>query len=257
MGLKQEELITRYFEHRMLPAEEQNFLISLAASDELRLAFRSHIELMKAVRQDKDDLRSVAQVRNRTLTALGLSATAVMPFIEQELVRSAKSEESSSTESSFWHAPLRGLVRTPKLALGTGLMLGFLSATTLMSVITNHSPLSSESALRPTPAVVQPDTRLTTGTPEKSPSSMKSNGSERMTSREETIPAAKGLNTVARPASSATISNGQDSHLINSRTETSRDLKSANVPEVTKSRRGTMDVNKVTIKLPNDSAKAR
>src|SRR5579871_1978153 len=94
MMLRQEEQISRYFDHAMSSQEEQNFLIALAASDAMRIAFRSQLELMKAVRSDADDLRSVAaarvpNVRNRTLTALGLSATAVTPFIEQELRHSA------------------------------------------------------------------------------------------------------------------------------------------------------------------------
>src|SRR5437762_5789726 len=98
--MKQEEQINRYLEHAMSSGEEQNFLITLAASDDMRMAFRSHLELMKAVRKDKDDLRTVAQVRNRTLAALGLSATAAGAFIEQELVRSNKHQPIAADVAS-------------------------------------------------------------------------------------------------------------------------------------------------------------
>ena len=255
MGLKQEEQITRYFEHRMSSAEEQNFLISLAASDELRIAFRSHIELIKAVRQDKDDLRSVAQIRNRTLTALGLSATALTPFIEQELLRSAKNQEQRIVDDAAtaeraavgrsWYAPLKSLIHTPKIALSTGLVLGFLSAAVLMNV-TSHDPRVA-GAVPGTQA--QPSS--------ESGIQLNTKPAERIISSEETIPAAKGLNTVARPASSLAQVSGQNRMMSSSGTAMSHDPKSTSVPEVTKSRQGMMDVNKAKIKSPNDSAKAR
>jgi hypothetical protein len=135
MMIKQEESINRYLEHTMSSAEEQNFLISLAASDDMRMAFRSHLELMKAVRKDKDDLRSVAQVRNRTLAALGLSATAASAFIEQELVRSSHKNQPALEHAEIASGPgpllsrIGRFIGTQKLALGTGLALGFLTAT--------------------------------------------------------------------------------------------------------------------------------
>src|SRR5581483_1289680 len=58
------------------------------------------LELMKAVRSDKDSLRSVAQVRNRTLAALGLSAAAATPFIEQELIRANRATRPETSDSA-------------------------------------------------------------------------------------------------------------------------------------------------------------
>jgi hypothetical protein len=152
MVRKHEEQLNDFFEHALSPAEEQNFLISVAASDELRIAFRSQLELMKAVRSDKDNLRMgaspVAQVRNRTLAALGLSATAATPFIEQELMRSEKGEMgaakgnlgASKGEQSLvasQAASVSGpgmqwfghLLHTPAFVLTAGLVLGILSTT--------------------------------------------------------------------------------------------------------------------------------
>jgi len=144
MTLGQEEQISRYFDHAMSSGEEQNFLITLAASDTMRIAFRSQLELMKAVRNDADRLRSVAAgrttaVRDRTLTALGLSATAVTPFIEQELM---DSQHDTPITPSAPHrasaigdaAPVRSIFSKPKYALGTGLLLGFMSAVALLNV---------------------------------------------------------------------------------------------------------------------------
>jgi hypothetical protein len=97
MTLRNEDLIVRYFDRNMSVSEEQNFLISLAASDELRIAFRSHLELNRAIRQDKDDMRPVAQVRSRTLATLGLTAAATLPFLEQALVQSSDPVRAATT----------------------------------------------------------------------------------------------------------------------------------------------------------------
>src|SRR5487761_2581527 len=143
MVRKHEEQLNDFFEHALSPAEEQNFLISVAASDELRIAFRSQLELMKAVRSDKDNLRvgasPVAQVRNRTLAALGLSATAATPFIEQELMRSGKGSSSAmkqavaATKSASLAGPgmqwIGHLLHTPIATITAGLLLGILSTT--------------------------------------------------------------------------------------------------------------------------------
>ena len=139
MITSKEEQLNEFFENGMSPADEQNFLISVAASDELRRAFRSQLELMKAVRSDKDSLRSVAQVRNRTLAALGLSATAAGQFFEHELLRGEKAAARPAAETLVAQAPSTGmqwaarlsgrLLHAPALTLAGGLLLGILSTT--------------------------------------------------------------------------------------------------------------------------------
>jgi len=194
MTLGQEEQISRYFDHAMSSGEEQNFLITLAASDTMRIAFRSQLELMKAVRSDADRLRSVAAgrttaVRDRTLTALGLSATAVTPFIEQEL-RDHAAPMFNSTPSSAPSAPHRASVAAhflakPKYALGTGLFLGFLSAVAVLNIAGpgNHAVTSQHVAQ---PAVV-------------------SAPNPPVSANKETIPASADLNKVADERSSAAV----------------------------------------------------
>jgi hypothetical protein len=83
MNIRDEELVQRYFERDMTTGEEQNFLIDVAARDDMRLAFRSHLELIKAVGRDREISSATALVRERTLAALGLSA-AMLPLATED-----------------------------------------------------------------------------------------------------------------------------------------------------------------------------
>jgi hypothetical protein len=207
MVLRQEELISRYFDHRMSGEEEQNFLIKLAASDDMRIAFRSHLELMKAVRQDKDDLRSVAQVRNRTLAALGISAAAATPFIEQELLKSAKQDASATAASAPTGAPqatpekagllqrLSTVLHTRKFALGTGLALGFSGAVAIMNLA------GSPAAIEPSHVAGTTQVRTTDLPSQTTPQNTVATdptGAAHQVSQTETIPAQEGLNSIAQ-----------------------------------------------------------
>lgn len=195
MVLKQEELLSKYFDHRMTADEEQNFLIQLAASDDLRTAFRSHLELQKAIRDDKDDLRSVAQVRNRTLTALGLSAAAVTPFIEQELMKSSVAAEREPLAASVapripFMTKVGSVLRSRLALLSTGLILGFAAASAIFS--TNSTPVSvPHSTVSPVSGpVATPSPNVSTET--VNPSVIEpSSGSQ----APETIHSTNGLNT--------------------------------------------------------------
>jgi hypothetical protein len=181
--MKQEEQLNRYFEHTMTPSEEQNFLISVAASDQMRIAFRSQLELMKAVRSDKDALHAgmsghpVAHVRYRTLAALGLSATAASPLLDQEFSRETAAHAASLSPAAIagsrisW---LGTLMRTPKLALTAGLALGILSTTAVMHY-TEGSPAPVIRSISTIPSVV----------PMKTPANVQTN---------EPITAPNGLN---------------------------------------------------------------
>src|ERR1035437_1147656 len=227
MMMRQEEQISRYFDHAMTSSEEQNFLITLAASDGMRIAFRSQLELMKAVRSDADSLRSVAAVRDRTLTALGLSATAVTPFIEQELLRSARSHDAAQAAAQAGSSPRRtprGVFSKPKYALGTGLFLGFLSAVALMNIATPGHVSQPANAIR----VTQP------ASPAVNPLT------------KETIPASNDLHTVADERSSS-VAGHHRSHGQTSAVST----KTSAMPEVVSSKPARIDV-KQTIKKPTD-----
>ncbi|MDP4200489.1 MAG: hypothetical protein Q8922_05905 [Bacteroidota bacterium] len=219
--MRQEEQISRYFDHAMTSGEEQNFLITLAASDAMRLAFRSQLELMKAVRSDADSLRMDQRlIRDRTLTALGLSATAVTPFIEQELVGSAHAQGAVA-------APLRGILSRPKYALGTGLFLGFLSAVAVMNITPKHLG-------QPTP-VVQSVTQP--ASPAVAPLT------------HETIPASNGLHNVTDERSF--VAAGHPSSHARHAQATNVSTRTSATPEVLDSKPAQMDVKPI-IKKPAD-----
>jgi hypothetical protein len=140
MTLKNEELLSRYFERKMTSGEEQNFLISVAANDELRLAFRSQLELMRAVSNDKDGIRSAAEVRMRTLAALGLSTLAADEFIEHELLsrpahQMATGEVKREVIVQAASAPtgFMGFIKSPIATIVGGLAVGFMAAVAIFS----------------------------------------------------------------------------------------------------------------------------
>ncbi len=171
MVMKQDEQLNQYFEHAMTPSEEQNFLISVAASDQMRIAFRSQLELMKAVRSDKDALHAgmsghpVAHVRYRTLAALGLSATAA-PLLDEEFTRESAVQAAEIVPKMPFFS---NILRMPKLALTAGLAIGILSTTAVMRFAEGSSaPIIQNIVATPsvvpakTPANVQPNEPITT-----------------------------------------------------------------------------------------------
>ncbi len=239
----------------MSGVEEQDFLIKLASTDSLRIAFRSHLELMTAVRQDKDDLRSGAQVRNRTLTALGLSAAALTPFIEQELVKSAKqAPQAAEIQPVSWLSRLPSFIRTRPFALGSGLMLGFAASTMLLNTANvppsgvTKAPQVSTSQIPanvPTSPVLVPQTAIA------SPQTVVSQDAP----AHETNDASRGLNSMSHSrksveaklttAASAPASIAQSGPAVGKQ------------PVVTKSNPGRMSTNPLKFQKPNDSAKAK
>ncbi len=231
-------MISRYFDHRMNPMEEQNFLISLAASNEMRLAFRSHLELMKAIREDKNDLRNVAQVRTRTLTALGLSAAAVGTYIEQGLVHSTiksepKTAETNAPQSSLgFSGRLRRFIGTRSFALSGGLMLGFIGTFGAMH-------LSSNDPTAPAHLAPQTITIPAATAPENNVISPESQSFETITPRVALDK--KSVKAVSTP----TPSHAQSA------------TDAATTPIVSSTVAGKMVVNKATIKKINDSAGAK
>jgi hypothetical protein len=240
MTNSQELQISQYFDHAMNSAEEQNFLITLAASDTMRIAFRSQLELMKAVRSDADRLRSVAAgrtaaVRDRTLTALGLSATAVTPFIEQELMGSSHDASTNTIPSAPHRA---GFLAKPKYALGTGLFLGFLSAVAVLNI----AGPGHQAALTPAVRVQQPVV---------APANVSQSAAN------ETIPASADLHKVADERSSAAVT-GHAHHATHhtmqtavKTSETSSPSANSVLPEVTTTNPGKVNV-KTRINKPAD-----
>jgi hypothetical protein len=136
MTLKNEELLSRYFERKMTSGEEQNFLISVAANDELRLAFRSQLELMRAVSNDKDGIRSAAEVRMRTLAALGLSTLAADSYLEHDLLSRPAAEEAKREvviQAASSQGGFMNFIKSPVTTVVGGLAIGFMAAIAIFS----------------------------------------------------------------------------------------------------------------------------
>jgi len=121
MNIRDEEQLQQYFERAMTPAQEQNFLINVAARDDMRLAFRSQLELLKAVREDKDASGSPTFVRSKTLTALGLGAALVPSSLKQQEVQAA------SLAPSYMKS-IGNAFRRPMVSLTAGLLFGLLGS---------------------------------------------------------------------------------------------------------------------------------
>lgn len=110
MNLRDEEQLQQYFERKMTSGEEQNFLINIAARDDMRLAFRSQLELLRAVRADKDVFTSAVLVRSRTLTALGLGAALLPNALKDNEVAQAALVPQANSLWSFIKRPVSMLV---------------------------------------------------------------------------------------------------------------------------------------------------
>ena len=177
--MKHEEQLNRYFEHGMSGSEEQNFLISVAASDELRIAFRSQLELIKAVRSDKDALHSgrdgepVARVRDRTLAALGLSATAAAPFLNGDHGHALSGQPVVANMDGIpigasW---LRRFIGTPSISLVAGLALGVVSTLGVEHFVSPSTSASGDNVhtvapvIPASPAVQNPGTAAAVSVP--------------------------------------------------------------------------------------------
>ncbi len=230
----------------MSSSEEQNFLISVAASDQMRIAFRSQLELMKAVRSDKDALHAgmsghpVAHVRYRTLAALGLSATAA-PLLDQEFTRQSASQAEAQAagmmpKMSFF----RSILRMPTLALTAGVALGVLSTTAVMHY-TEATPGISHDA-----PVMRSVSTIPSVVPVKTPTTVQTN---------EPITAPYGLNNSSHSDGVAVHHANHVSDAGIGQTPT-QIVAPNSIPETSTSNAGTMRT-KTHINRPNDSSAAK
>lgn len=262
MIASKEEQLNEFFENGMSAADEQNFLISVAASDELRRAFRSQLELMKAVRSDKDSLRSVAQVRNRTLAALGLSATAAGQFFEHELLRGEKAVAKPAAETLVAQAPQSGmqwasrvtgrLLHTPALTLAGGLLLGVLSTTAI-----EHYTNIPQSTVRMVPSVNQPAKSASPAETISSKNGLNNRGehsySQHMAKDRIAFHHAAPIHEAGM--SEHQVANGSPSAASQAATQTVKSAANP-IPEISKDNPGVMQSQKIKITQKEDSTKA-
>lgn len=161
MNIRDEELLYRYFEQQMSNSEEQNFLIDVAARDDMRMAFRSQLELLKAVRRDKDALPGAVAVRERTLGALGFAGV-VLP--------SALAEDEAAAAPITISIGWRALLHKPLALVSGGLIVGSLATFSVMNMTT----MAPEKAVAPAVASPQTPNEIRIEMPEQTTSDMPS-----------------------------------------------------------------------------------
>jgi len=224
MNIRDEELLNRYFERQMSNAEEQNFLIDVAARDSMRVAFRSQLELLKAVRRDKDILRGATFVRERTLTALGLAAALPTLLAEDE----AEAAPIATATSSGW----RALLQKPIAMLTGGLLVG--SIATFSIVNTGREDVREPQTVTSAPA---PKTEILITTPEEPTL-------QNVATQPEVVPQAKTKSVTRKAAEPAEVSNTEPSG-----------VSTGNLPIVNRSERASVTVKTPKITKPSESAK--
>ncbi|MEI8135330.1 MAG: hypothetical protein WCH46_09730 [bacterium] len=126
MNIRDEEQLQQYFDRAMNSSQEQHFLINVAAREDMRLAFRSQLELLKAVREDKDVSGSPTFIRTKTLTALGLGG-AMLPSSLKEKEVEAAIIAPSRLQNIF------SVLRRPIVSLTAGLLFGVLGSQYIFS----------------------------------------------------------------------------------------------------------------------------
>jgi hypothetical protein len=151
MNIRDEEQLQQYFERQMSSSQEQNFLINVAARDDMRLAFRSQLELLKAVREDKDASGSPTFVRSKTLGALGLGGALVPSSLKE------KETQAAILSPTVWQS-IGSAFRKPALSITAGLLAGILGTSFFISQAgnDNHSSAAPANSIIQTPALKQP-----------------------------------------------------------------------------------------------------
>jgi len=143
MNIRDEEQLQQYFERAMTSGEEQNFLINVAARDDMRLAFRSQLELLKAVREDKDASGSPTFVRSKTLAALGLGG-ALLPSSLKE--QSVAAEQAAALSPTILQK-IGIAFKRPVVSIATGLLAGVLGTSFFIQPSANQPPPPSVSPM--------------------------------------------------------------------------------------------------------------
>ncbi|MEP7234098.1 MAG: hypothetical protein ABI778_02265 [Ignavibacteriota bacterium] len=150
MNIRDEEQLQQYFERQMTGSQEQNFLINVAARDDMRLAFRSQLELLKAVREDKDASGSPTFIRTKTLTALGLGGALVPSGLKEQEI-----EASMLPSPTIMQNILSGLKR-PAVSMAAGLLAGVLGTAMLMPSNTATEKVAAPATIISAPQIEAP-----------------------------------------------------------------------------------------------------
>ena len=113
-----DERISSYIDNELSPEQEQEFLISLAASDGLRKSFRSEL-VMKNV-MHKSEANPPRRMRGAVFAAVGIGAAST---IATEHAATAASKSTASAIKSLFATKVGALVTAG--AIGTSALVGY------------------------------------------------------------------------------------------------------------------------------------
>ncbi len=199
--LRDEEQLQQYFDHAMSSGEEQNFLIDVAARNDMRMAFRSQLELLKAIGKDKLAMPGAFLVRERTMAALGLTAVMLAP---QEEAKAAPSLMSRTFD----------FIKKPIVTLSLGLLIGSIG----VYVGTNGShvestPTQTKQEVISAPIITQPSAQTGASTMKDMPDAATKN--VRIAEKDITAPKKTSQTAVKTNAMSKT----EPLHIVNTGTK--------------------------------------
>jgi hypothetical protein len=129
------DLISSYIDNELTAVQEQEFLISLAANDNLRSSFRTELTLKNIVHRDESLITPPRALRASVFAAIGLSAAAA-----PDAANAASNPVSSSTVVAQSGSFFKTLFATKMNALFTTLSL---SVATLVGFV-GHDVIVSE-----------------------------------------------------------------------------------------------------------------
>jgi hypothetical protein len=100
-----DERISSYIDNELSAQDEQDFLISLAASDGLRKSFRSELVLKNVLHRDEASTNPPRRLRAAVFAAVGLAATGIA-------AENAQASQAGSGFSQAGSAAPRGIVQS-------------------------------------------------------------------------------------------------------------------------------------------------
>lgn len=138
------DLISSYIDNELSREQEQEFLIKLAANDNLRNSFRTELTLKNIVQRDESLITPPRALRASIFAAVGLSAT--------ESAQATTTSASATQSTSFLKTLFATKLNTAFTTLG-------LSVATIFGYV-GHDMLNAESTapsqVTQQPAVIQP-----------------------------------------------------------------------------------------------------
>jgi hypothetical protein len=162
-----DERISSYIDNELSSEQEQEFLISLAASDGLRKSFRSELVMKKVVRRDEMLTNPPREMRAAVFATLGLSAASALSASKANAATSSPAPSAPQTvvpshPASSAPAASHGLLKTlfatkmNTLVTAAGISLSALGGYGVHAIVTPTAAPTTQQSLQtaPAPAVV-------------------------------------------------------------------------------------------------------